>query len=255
MRALMALVLPAIFLAATACVEVPQLDYAVPSPTPDTSDRTDCGQILGSAFRSDNEQLWFTENCSDWAATTVGRLPDPTPVGQQGSATAGQGGADPQSPGGAQVSQNGNQQNQQTQSNEDTRKRCDEQRGRPYASAADRDWYLKNCLNLPATTLSPDVRDCNQIRGQNYASEEQRQWFLANCQGQGPDGAGTAAGDSQDRDGQQDQNTNQDPSNQGPASAGASTQQAVGPEGRPCSAIYGTRYRSASERVWFSQNC
>jgi hypothetical protein len=260
MRALIALALPVMLLATAACVEVPELEHGAPTPTPDHSDRTDCGQILGSAFRSDAEQQWFTENCSDWAATTVGRLPDPTPIAQ----AAGQGGADPAGQGGAQVAQDGQQNpnsQPQTQASDETRKRCDAQRGRPYASDADRDWYLKNCLNLPATTLSPDVRDCNQIRGQNYASEEQRQWFLANCQGQGPANAGAATGSNQGDQGQNQgnqgdqQNQGGQGGNAGASNGGATTQEAVGPEGRPCSAIYGTRYRSSSERAWFSQNC
>jgi len=270
MRVLMALALQAMLLTATACVAIPELEH-VPSPTPDLADRSDCGEILGSAFRSDNEQAWFTDNCSDWAHTTVGRLPDPTPVAQPaGNQAAGQGGADPGDQSrGSQVAQAGNQpdqnnqnSNQNTQSDEDTRKRCDEQRGRPYASAADRDWYLKNCQNLPATTLSPDVRDCDQIRGQNYASEEQRQWFLANCLNQGPANPGAANnGQAQDQGNQNVQGSTGpggptgDNSNQGPSDAGAASQPAIGPEGRPCSEIYGTRYRSPSERVWFSQNC
>ena len=80
MRVLPALALLAMTFIATGCLAVSQLDHSL-TPTPVLEDRADCGQILGTAFRSDAEQAWFAENCSAWTGTTLGRLADPTPVG------------------------------------------------------------------------------------------------------------------------------------------------------------------------------
>src|SRR5688572_9280749 len=62
---------------ATACVGVSEFD-AVPEPTPVPADRSDCGEVLGSAFRSQGERDWFVANCSAWEHSTLGAI-EPAP--------------------------------------------------------------------------------------------------------------------------------------------------------------------------------
>jgi hypothetical protein len=255
MRVLPALALLAMTFIATGCLAVSPLDHSL-TPTPVIEDRSDCGQILGTAFRSDAEQAWFTGNCSAWAGTTVGRLPDPTPVG--GAVNPDSGGQQQRGADGDRAGSGGRDGAQVNAQNTDNSERCSQLRGRPYENAADRQWYLANCQNQPQT-VAADVRDCNQIRGRPYASEEQRIWFLANCLNQGQTPAGQPQADPQPGNagasqGPSDAGPSQN-ANAGPTNAGQTAQPAVGPAGRPCSEIYGTRYRSGSEQAWFSENC
>jgi hypothetical protein len=112
-------------LAAIGCVTVPNLD-AGPTATPVLQDRTDCGEILGTAFRSSAERDWFTENCSAWARDTLG------PVVTAASANGGQ--PAPTT----------------TPTSEDVR--CAQMRGKPYENADARAWFLANCTPSGART-------------------------------------------------------------------------------------------------------
>jgi hypothetical protein len=51
--------------------ESSELPLAAVEPTAVPPDRTDCGEILGTAFRSDNERQWFMDNCSKWPLVKV----------------------------------------------------------------------------------------------------------------------------------------------------------------------------------------
>jgi hypothetical protein len=112
-------------LAAIGCVTVPNLD-AGPTATPVLQDRTDCGEILGTAFRSSAERDWFTEHGSAWARDTLG------PVVTAASANGGQ--PAPTT----------------TPTSEDVR--CAQMRGKPYENADARAWFLANCTPLGART-------------------------------------------------------------------------------------------------------
>ncbi len=120
------------------------------------ADRSDCNAILGTAYRSDTERQWFSDNCSSWSAS-VGDVPDPgAPVPQVQASGPGPEGRD-----------------------------CGQVRGTPYRSDAERAWYVANCpaqtaVALPASA-GPDRTDCNQIRGTAYRSDAERAWYAANC--------------------------------------------------------------------------
>ena len=247
MRVYVLLLLQVGVLLMAGCVAVARLDH-VPTTTPTPPDRTTCGEILGTAFRSDSEQAWFVQNCSAWNETTLGTVTappaagSPTPApGSPGPQTSPQAQGreeDTQRPSGTPTPTPTPTQQRQLQGED----RCAAQRGRPYQSDEDREWYRQNCLGGTPTALA-ESRDCDQIRGRPYASEAQRRWFLANCggsQASGQDG-GSQGGNRQ--------------SGGGSSQDGSSTQGGVGPEGRPCSAIYGTRYVSRAEREWFQANC
>jgi hypothetical protein len=234
MRSVSALAVQFLVFAAMGCFTVSDLDH-VPTPTPVPPDRQDCGAILGTAFRSSTEQTWFAENCSAWAGETLGRV-------EFGTISAGQ------QTGGAQnppAADGGNQDARDRDENDEDERRCNEQRGRPYASPEDRQWYRQHCLDRPANNQdtqnapnnqndrngragedeSTEDLDCGQLAGRPYESPQQRTWYLANCL------------------------------DQGASNAGAANQGGVGPDGRGCDQIYGTFYRSAGERSWFNQNC
>ena len=136
-------------------------------------DRTDCNQIYGTAYRSDNERKWFNDNCSAWSQN-VGLVPDPAGGPAASAAPAGQ----PQNnPGPGPDGRD-----------------CNAIRGTPYRSPAERDWYLANCQNqnqpganpniAPTPSAGPDRTDCNAIRGTPYRSDSERNWYLANCRQQ-----------------------------------------------------------------------
>jgi hypothetical protein len=245
MRIVAALVLQAVVFAAVGCLTVSNLEH-VPTPAPVPPDRQDCGEILGTAFRSSAEQAWFTENCSAWAATTLGRVEIPIqPTGQQpdGSRNSRANDLNLQDRDGEDDDErNRDDRDRDRPQDEDDVRRCDQLRGRPYQQPGDREWFLQNCLNRTdgdredeqddgqdrndqlEANQTEDL-DCGRLAGRPYESPQQRDWYLANCL------------------------------NQGPATAGGASQGAVGPDGRPCSAIYGTRFQSPSERNWFNQNC
>jgi hypothetical protein len=114
-------------LAAIGCMSVPNLD-AGPTPTPVLQDRTDCGEILGTAFRSSAERDWFTENCSAWARDTLGPVVAAAPAnGGQPAATA-------------------------TPTSEEAR--CAQMRGKPYENPEARAWFLANCEASGARTTA-----------------------------------------------------------------------------------------------------
>ena len=137
------------------CVKVSRLDV-IPSPTAIPPDRTDCAEYFGTAFRSETERQWFTENCSAWERATLGAVqaappaapvaPTPVPEARPGE--------DP---------------------------RCAQMRGQPYANDADRAWFLANCTGAAIPQVPTDSPECASIRGRPYESDQQRSWFLANC--------------------------------------------------------------------------
>jgi|SRR5581483_593516 len=128
-------------------------------------DRTDCGQIFGTAYRSDNERRWFSENCSTWSQS-IGDVPEPdapaaTPTPSRTTAPGPDG------------------------------RSCDQVRGTPYRSDAERAWYRANCMGSasPQPAGGPDRTDCNEIRGTPYRSDAERAWYQANCLSQPTPGA------------------------------------------------------------------
>jgi hypothetical protein len=221
------LLLPVLATAASGCLAVSHIDH-VATTTPTPPDRTDCGEILGSAFRSEAEQAWFRDNCSKWADGTLGLIEN---VQQQPfsetqtdeSRTAEQPTTQAHPTGTAIAIETPTPPPQPTSTVQfaDDAQRCDAIRGQPNVSAVDRDWYLAQCRGTSTPTATPTY-DCNQIRGRPYTSAEEREWYLANCASQ---------------------------------QQAAQAEAPVGPEGRPCAAIYSTRFRSAGERAWFYQNC
>lgn len=219
----------AALLVVTSCFSVTELQHA-PTSTPVAPDRAACGEILGSAFRSPDEQAWFVENCSAWVDATLGEVSEPAgPASPSPGAEAPRRSPQPALPptGTPVPPPTPTPQPPPLQAEE----RCAAQQGRLYATPADREWYQQNCNGQPTgPAVQGESRDCDEIRGRPYASEAQRQWFLTNC------GGTQAAG-------------------QGDSAQGQSTQPSVGPNGRPCSAIYGTRYQSGAEYEWFQANC
>ena len=162
----------ALIVAVASCTAVSVLEPPGFEPTPTPApppDRTDCGQILDSVFRSDNERTWFADNCSSWPEREDTRV-----TAAQASLQAG------------------------TRPPEPTPRRepqeCATVRGQPYASSEQRAWFLANCLGSPpADTARPpqpqpgapdQVRgDCRAIFGTPYLSLAERDWFRANCLG------------------------------------------------------------------------
>jgi hypothetical protein len=142
-------------------------------------DRTDCGAILGSAYRSNNERRWFEENCSRWPLVPV---PQSGPPGAPGAPAA----AAQEPP------------------------ECAAVRGRPYQSDAQRTWFLTTCQlgqalasavppPPPPGQLAPalqagDRTNCDEIRGTVYRSDAERVWFVRNCGGTTGASATAAAG-------------------------------------------------------------
>jgi hypothetical protein len=226
---LFALCLTAAALAGLACLTTPPapqppLSHVAPMPT---EDRSNCGEIYGTAFRSEAERAWFIANCSSWPLVRVADAPPGPPPGapvngQQQPNRSGQA-LSPVAPG--------------------DRGSCDEIRGTAYRSTTERTWYLANCGGQPSTPvqvpgsaqlqagappLPGDRTSCNEIRGTAYRSASERNWYLANCAGQ----VGAAAGGAAP-----------------PPQAGG------GPDRTNCDEIRGTAYRSDQERGWFLTNC
>ncbi len=66
--------------------------------------------------------------------------------------------------------------------------RCNQMRGRPYASDSDRQYFLQNCAGQPtagsasaAVSAGPDRTSCAEIQGTVYRSDSERAWFFQNC--------------------------------------------------------------------------
>ena len=266
MRALSALALQAAAFATMGCIALSTLEH-IPTPTPAAQERRDCGEILGTAFQSSAEQAWFTENCSAWAQTTLGRIPNPTLMPQAGSTAAasgpsGAGQPSSQSTPGAGDGRDGDgvqvRAGQGGSDPDDDSQRCNRLRGRPYERAGDREWFLARCLGT-ATSNSAEPPACAAIRGRSYQSPDERAWFLGNCVGQSPGNQGSANQNDGDEGPDGEGPGNQGSPGQGSAGGNTSgntgNQGAIGPDGRPCSEIYGTRYRSGAERAWFNVNC
>jgi hypothetical protein len=154
---------------ATGCITVSEFD-ADPEPTPMPPDRTDCGEIFGSAFRSQSERDWFVANCSAWEQATLGAI-EPAPPAAPGAPT----GAPAQAPAAPA------QPPPPTPVENPT---CAQMRGQPYANAADRAWFLANCTGAgaqPSFDTGPDRFSCDEIRGTRYRSGNERNWYLQNC--------------------------------------------------------------------------
>jgi len=174
--------------------------------------RSDCGAILGTAFRSPEERDWYNGNCSHWPLTKFGDTAAPL-----GPVAAG----------------------------------CAAMAGKPYSSPDARGWFLQNCsgpnaqaaqanpntpppppgavpaaVNVPGAPApntplpppgavpvdanvppaeaqppvqpvvaappapvllpAPDRHDCNAIRGTAYNSQSERNWYLTNCSAPAP---------------------------------------------------------------------
>jgi hypothetical protein len=198
------------------------------------TDRQNCDEIYGTAFRSNDERRWFEENCSRWPLVAV---PQDEPRQQQASAPLPEGcaaqrgrpyesqeqrrwylanclGRDNQQQDQQQQPQEQQQQSSQPAQEAD-RQNCDEIRGTPYRSPTERTWFQSNC-GAQVVTSGPDRTNCNEIRGTAYRSPTERAWFQANC------------------------------------GANAVTS---GPDRTNCDEIRGNAYRSPNERAWFQANC
>jgi hypothetical protein len=73
--------LSVIGLLASACVSIPSVKPNLP-PAPEPApvvDRISCDQIYGTAFRSEQEQEWFLQNCSQWGAIDLSPVQTPQP--------------------------------------------------------------------------------------------------------------------------------------------------------------------------------
>ena len=156
---------------ATACVGVTEFN-AVPEPTPIPPDRTECGEVFGSAFRSQGERDWFVANCSAWEHATLGAIepaPPAAPVAPTGAPAQ-----PPPAPVPPAVDAPAPGENP----------RCAQMRGQPYANAADRAWFLANCTGAatqPSFDPGPERFNCDEIRGTRYRSVNERNWYLQNC--------------------------------------------------------------------------
>jgi hypothetical protein len=217
--------------AVTGCATVPTLEHG-PTPTPQLSDRNDCGEILGSAFRSSDERAWFTDNCSAWADTTLGEVKLET-SSQSSQSARGNDDGDSSDEDDNRSNSNRDDDDVRDRSDRDrddededdpNAERCDQLRGRPYESRSQRSWFLENCLQQEVVPGEPS--ECAEIRGRPYESRSQRAWFLENC---------TASGEA--------------------TSPGVARDPGDGPDRHDCNQIRGTQYRSSAERRWFLQNC
>jgi len=125
-------------------------------------DRTKCEEIFGTAYRSEDERRWFSENCSTWSRS-VGDVPEPETLA-----------APTPTPGTTAPGPDG--------------RPCEQVRGTAYRSAAERAWYQANCLGngSPQATSGPDRTNCDEVRGTAYRSDTERAWYQANCLNQQP---------------------------------------------------------------------
>jgi hypothetical protein len=118
-----------------------------------TEDRQDCGEIYGTAFRSQNERKWYEEKCSKWPLVKV----------DQGPVSFAQSAPEPDE--------------------------CRQIRGKPYENDDQRRWYLANCMGNSTQQAqgggdaqsSGDRTNCDEIRGTPYRSDSERRWYQANC--------------------------------------------------------------------------
>jgi hypothetical protein len=182
--------------------ESSELPLAAVEPTAVPPDRTDCGEILGTAFRSDNERQWFMDNCSKWplvkvpdepdtsTATTPSEPPECAQIRGKPYESAQQRNFYLQNCNQNQPNQPANSNTQAQQptpvpaTNGPDRTDCNAIRGTPYRSNNERSWFQQNCGNTaPPVTTGPDRTDCNQIRGTAYRSPAERDWYNANCRG------------------------------------------------------------------------
>ncbi len=200
----------------------PKAGYTPPdvlTATTPQPDRVDCKQISASGvFRSDSERQWFQDNCSAWPEIPLAKASVPTPV------SAGGGSERPEDPRCAQLRgrpytspqdrdfflQNcvGNAPNTaqappvagqgqtapaslQASAGPD-RADCNQIRGTPYRSDAERGWFLQHCggatVSQQVTASSPpgagpDGRGCAAIQGSAYLSDAERAWYAQNCTG------------------------------------------------------------------------
>jgi hypothetical protein len=129
---------------------------------PPAEDRSNCDEILGTAFRSDDERRWYSENCSSWSAA-VGYVPEPSTRAPSGPTPAEREQVDPGPEG----------------------RTCNQIRGTLYRSSAERDWYLRSCranaTPQPSATAGPDRTNCDEIRGTPYRSANEQRWYQQNC--------------------------------------------------------------------------
>jgi hypothetical protein len=200
------------FLAVVLCAgcvklgESSELPLAAVEATPTPVDRVNCGEILGTAFRSDNERQWFMDNCSKWplvkvpdeasapAAATVNEPPECAQIrGKPYESTQQRTwylqNCNQNQPGGQQPATNSQAQSQQLSQTQTTsgpdRTDCNAIRGTAYRSNNERTWYQQHCgtsvQSAPLVTTGPDRTDCNAIRGTAYRSPAEQSWYNANC--------------------------------------------------------------------------
>ena len=224
----------------TGCIklgESSELPRSAVEPTAVPADRISCQEILGTAFRSENERNWYIENCSKWPLVRVA---------DEAAAPPGAPPANNEPP------------------------ECAAIRGKPYESNQQRNWYLQNCNqngapaaptaanqqqpppppNQPAAQNQPqgggDRTDCNAIRGTAYRSAGERIWYAQNC-GSTTTTAPPAAP------------TPVPARAPAPAPAAAPppapASSSGGPDRADCAAISGGPYRSDAERNWFNTYC
>jgi len=187
--------------------ESSELPLAAVEPTAIPADRINCQEILGTAFRSDEERAWFMENCSKWPLVKVadesgGSAPPANSEPPECTTIRGkpyessqqrtwylqncnqQNGQPPAAPQQPQPPANPPAQ-AQTPGGPD-RTDCNAIRGTPYRSDNERNWYNQNCgnnANVAPASGGPDRTDCNAIRGTAYRSPAERDWYNANCRG------------------------------------------------------------------------
>jgi hypothetical protein len=172
------------------------------SLTPEAAgERTGCDEIFGTAFRSDKERQWFTENCSRWPPEAAAAQA-PVPSTQSRPPLSGS----PQVTGSPQASQQQNQGGDRTD--------CAQIRGTPYRSDAERRWYIENCAGTPepasaqglpqqtdqvspviappaaptaaSSLIQPTpqpqrVVGCDELIRRGYANARERAYYFDNC--------------------------------------------------------------------------
>lgn len=200
------LLLAAASLAAGACLKVTGETSPYAAKQPEVKpDRTDCGEVLGTAFRSDSERRWFAENCSVWPPVAVPQTgPPPVRSAIQEPGCAAMRGRPYQSEAerqwfltncqgqavvaAAPAASQGGQPPPAPPVQAGDRANCDEIRGTAYRSNAERSWYVRGCLGptVSAAPSGPDRTSCDQIRGTEYRSTTEREWFIRNCQNPPP---------------------------------------------------------------------
>ena len=232
------------------CIKSTEAQPNRPAQDAPTTFRTNCDEISGTAFRGAEEREWYMQNCSRWPLLDL-------PVAQPGSARgnqlppecAAQRGRPYQSneqrqwylqnclgnpaqaappsqptPGPPNQPPQNQQPQQASAAAGPDRTNCNEIRGTPYRSAAERSWYAANCSGTQAQPVvaGPDRTNCDEIRGTPYRSAGERSWYAANCSGNQPN---------------------------------QSQPLAAGPDRTNCDEIRGSAYRSAGERQWYLDNC